>query len=98
MDSENPSESGNSGLKEFSSYVDDNNFEKNANPLKFWKANGSRYPTLSKMAKIYFGVPATSAPVERVISHAGNIMRPDRSRLLPKNFENLVLKVNMNLI
>ena len=40
-------------------------------------------------------VPATSGPIERVFSHGGNIMRPDQSRLLPKNFEHLIfLKVN----
>ena len=96
---ENQSDTNGSGSREFPSYLDDSGFEKNVNPLKFWKANQSRYPTLSKIARIYLGVLATSAPVERVFSHARNIMRPDRSRLLPKNFENLVfLKVNMNLM
>ena len=80
---------------EFEDYLNDTNFEKNENPLKFWKANASKYPLLAKIARVYLGVPATSAPIERVFSHGGNIMRPDRSRLLPKNFEHLIfLKVN----
>ena len=58
--------------------------------LTFW------FPQLAQVASKYFTVPATSAPVE---SQAGKILSADRSRLLPKNFENLVfLKVNKNLL
>lgn len=61
--------------------------------LTFW------FPQLAQVASKYFTVPATSAPVERVFSQAGKILSADRSRLLPKNFENLVfLKVNKNLL
>ena len=43
------------------------------------------YPNLSQLARKILAVPATSAPIERVFSHAGNILRPDRSRLKPKH-------------
>ena len=44
-------------------------------------------------------VPATSAPIERVFSVAGNILRPERSHLLPKKFEVLLfLKINVSLL
>ena len=67
--------------------------------LTFWKENADRFPQLAQLASRYFTVPATSAPVERVFSQAGKILSADRSRLLPKNFENLVfLKVNKNLL
>ena len=70
----------------------------NNDPLTFWKENGLRFPQLAELVKKFFIVPATSAPVERVFSHAGNILSAERARLLPKNFENLVfLKVNQHL-
>ena len=49
-------------------------------------------------------VSATSAPIEHVFSVAGNILRPERSRLLPNNFEvllflkTLFIIVNINII
>ena len=75
-------------------YLQDKNFEKNKNPLLFWKVNSLKYHVLSKLAKRLLGIPATSAPIERVFSHAGNILRPNRARLLPDNFELVLLKVN----
>ena len=48
----------------------------------------AKYPTLSKVAKKFLGVPATSAPVEHVFSHGGNTLRPDRLRLTPKTLRN----------
>ena len=41
------------------------------------------------------GVPATSAPIEHAFSHSGNILRPNRCRLLPKKIDQLIyLKIN----
>ena len=83
---------------EFQAYLDCESpqaLETSRNPLNFWKDNAQRYPNLAQVARKVFTVPATSAPVERAFSQAGKILRSDRSRLLPKNFENLVfLKVN----
>ena len=57
--------------------------------------NSLKCRVLSKLAKKLLGIPATSAPIERVFSHTDNILRPNRARLLPDNFEQLVLlKVN----
>ena len=74
-------------IDEIEVYLQDKNFEKNENPLLFWKANSLKYHVLSKLAKRLLGIPATSAPIERVFSHAGNILRPNCARLLPDNFE-----------
>ena len=63
--------------------------EINKGSLYFWKNNESRF---SIMAKLYLSIPA---PIERTFSTAGKILRQDRARLLPKNFERLLfLKVN----
>ncbi|GBC54321.2 zinc finger BED domain-containing protein RICESLEEPER 2-like [Rhizophagus irregularis DAOM 181602=DAOM 197198] len=42
------------------------------------------YPNLSNMAKDYLGVPATSAPAERIFSSAADVITYDRASLAPK--------------
>ena len=64
-------------------------------PLDFWRQNASLYPGLALLAKRLLAIPATSAPIERVFSEAGKILRTDRCRLLPRHLEMLLsLKVN----
>ena len=54
-----------------------------ANPLIWWKNHDTQYPVLSKLAKQFLGVPATSAPSERIFSAAGNTITKKRNRLKP---------------
>jgi len=63
--------------------------------LTFWSANLSRLSTLFPLAMRVLSIIASSAPVERVFSHGGLIMRPYRSRLSDKMLNNLIfLKCN----
>ena len=57
----------------------------------WWKENCKSYPLMSKLARILFGTPATSAPTERTFSVAGNIARSKRSNLTSDCVEMLVL-------
>lgn len=64
-------------------------------PLQYWYGQANQYTDLAALAKKLLVVPATSAPVERVFSHGGLIMRPHRSQLSDVHLSELVfLKCN----
>ncbi|GES82991.1 ribonuclease H-like domain-containing protein [Rhizophagus clarus] len=42
------------------------------------------YPNLSNMARDYLGIPAISAPSERIFSSAANVITYNRASLAPK--------------
>ena len=71
-------------------------------PVVFWKPGGEahiKYPSLFLRAMQVLPVPATSAPVERVFSRGGLVMRPHRSRLSTKMLETLTfIKCNESFI
>ncbi|XP_063438060.1 zinc finger BED domain-containing protein 4-like [Mytilus trossulus] len=60
-------------------------------PLKYWNDHTEIYPILTKLAKTYLTIPATSAPVERLFSVAGKFFRPDRCRLSDSTFQMLMM-------
>ena len=61
--------------------------------LKWWKENQSLLPTLSKIAKDYLAIPATSAPSERLLSEAGNLISLKRVGLSGDSVEaNMILQ------
>lgn len=52
------------------------------------------FPTLTRIAKRVHGIPATSAPSERLFSSAGLIVTEKRSRLSASHVEDLVFLRN----
>uniref|UniRef100_A0A3Q3BF94 HAT C-terminal dimerisation domain-containing protein n=1 Tax=Kryptolebias marmoratus TaxID=37003 RepID=A0A3Q3BF94_KRYMA len=69
------------------------------NALAFWGENQSKYPQLHNLALKVLSVPASSAPVERVFSRGGIVMRPHRARLGAKMLQSLIfLKCNETLL
>ena len=58
--------------------------------LHFWTLNKHTLPSLFMVVVRLLHVPASSAPVERVFSHGGVIMRPHRSQLSAKVLTNLI--------
>lgn len=68
----------------------------NEDPLLWWRKNERRYRKLSRLAKRYLCVPATSVPSERVFSAAGLIVNRLRSRLSPQHVDMLIF-LNKNM-
>lgn len=64
----------------------------NCNPLQWWRMFCPEFPTLSKLAKKYLSIQATSVPCERVFSCASN---DHRSSLSPEHAEELIF-LSMN--
>ena len=60
-------------------------------PITFWVENESSYPLLSAVAIDLLSIPASSAPVERVFSIAGESTTGKRNRLSDKNLEREVI-------
>ncbi|XP_060723328.1 uncharacterized protein LOC132844154 isoform X1 [Tachysurus vachellii] len=67
--------------------------------LEFWSTNREKFPQLYSLVVKVLSIPASSAPVERVFSKGGLIVRPHRARLTHKMVTALVfLKSNMALV
>ena len=60
-------------------------------PLDYWRNNELKYPTLSVLALDLLVIPASSAPIERVFSTAGQISSGKRNRLSDINLEREIL-------
>ena len=54
--------------------------KRNDDPFQWWSRNNSRYPEISRMAKVYFCFPASSVYSERLFSEAGSIYETKRNR------------------
>lgn len=65
-------------------------------PLKYWVARKTLYPTLWKLACKYLCIPASSVPCERIFSKAGELVSQKRSRLKPATVEKIIF-LNKNL-
>ena len=88
-----------SAITQMNKYLDEINLADCDSALSFWAKNRERFPQLYKLALRVLSVPASSAPVERVFSRGGLIMRPHRARLGHKMLESLIfLKCNQDVL
>ena len=70
-------------MSELQTYSTTSKIDFEEDPLKWWKFHSSEYPCLSKLAKKYLCVCATSSPSERLFSTSGNIVSPNRCSMKP---------------
>ena len=59
-------------------------------PLAWWKANGVQLPYLATCALRLFGLPASTASLERLFSSCGRGITRRKPRLQPKNAANII--------
>jgi hypothetical protein len=50
-------------------------------PFELWRMNKMTYPTISRLARKYLGIPASSVAAERMFSYSGGTVSDNRSRL-----------------
>ena len=77
-------------IDELESYLSKPCVQEDADPLDFWRSHAAKYPALARLAKRYLGIPASSAPVERLFSIAGRMFRPDECSLSDVVFHSLM--------
>lgn len=62
-----------------------------ADPIQYWIGQQANYPLISPVAIDLLMIPGSSAPVERVLSTAGDSTIGKRNRLSNHNLEREVL-------
>jgi hypothetical protein len=68
-------------------------------PMQWWAKNASVFPLLSRVARRYLAIPATSTEPERIWSAAGRLCSDARSRLASDSVEKqLFLHHNFSLV
>ncbi|XP_041821745.1 E3 SUMO-protein ligase ZBED1-like [Chelmon rostratus] len=75
---------------ELQAYLQCASLDSENDPLDWWKEHGKLYPRVSKLAKKYLCIPATSSPSERVFSTGGNVVTCHRASLKPEHVDRLV--------
>jgi len=63
------------------SYLNQPSVDATVDVLDWWRRNQEIYPNLSRMARDFLAIPATSVPSERIFSEAGQIITSRRNRL-----------------
>ncbi|XP_034145491.1 zinc finger BED domain-containing protein 1-like [Esox lucius] len=75
---------------ELNSYLFSPTIHSEADPLAWWKLHQVTYPKLTKLARKYLCIPATSSPSERLFSTSGNVVTCQRTCLKPSKVNMLV--------
>ena len=75
---------------ELSLYLQEVRLDAESDPLEWWKLHEMTFPMLSKVAKKFLAVPATSAASEQLFSRSGKIVTHTRASLKPDKVEMLV--------
>jgi hypothetical protein len=84
---------------EVEEYLKEDKIKFSQDPFEWWANKKSKYPILSRLARIYLAVPATSTSSERLFSDAGNLLTAKRSRMNSEFFKRIMfLKRNMSKI
>ncbi|CAG8524031.1 15816_t:CDS:1, partial [Cetraspora pellucida] len=75
----------NSPTDELTKYLNEATLPMNINSLEWWKLNSFRFPVMSRMAKDFLAIQATSVPSEQIFSKAGDTIQAKHARLSEKS-------------
>ena len=70
-------------VERYKEHACSNPIEMVGNPLGWWKQHGHHFPTLSRLARRFLAISATSCPVERLFSVAGQVDAARRASVSP---------------
>ena len=76
--------------EEIAKYLSESCVSENADPLHYWEVHSPSMPILAQLAAKCLVIPATSAPIERLFSVAGQVFKRDRCLLSDKRFQILM--------
>lgn len=68
-------------ISELNIYLEEKVELPQVDPIEWWRTYESRFPNLSRMARDYLAIPATSVPSERCFSIAGSVLTKRRSSM-----------------
>ncbi|XP_067310888.1 E3 SUMO-protein ligase ZBED1-like [Pseudorasbora parva] len=68
---------------ELNNYLVSPTIDSEMDPLTWWRLHQVNFPHLSKLARKYLCIPATSSPSERLFSTAGNVVTCQHTCLKP---------------
>jgi hypothetical protein len=75
---------------EVEEYLKEDKIPFNQCPFNWWLNKKNKYPVLTKMARIFLAIPATSTSSERLFSDAGNLMTSKRTRIDSELFKRMM--------
>ena len=76
--------------REFLAYMKDKSYKEGTDILEWWGKKREKFKILSRLARVYLAIPATSASSERVFSKAGRVIAKDRTRLGTEKASDLI--------
>ena len=82
-----------SSMITFGAYLDETNLARMDDSLRWWQVKEQSLSHLSKLAKKYLSIPATSVPSERLFSKAGELTSMKRNRIKSRNVD-MILFLN----
>lgn len=76
--------------EELNNYKSQKLLELSEDPLAWWSDRLVLFPTLSKLLRKYWCIPATAVPSERLFTAAGNLVNTKRNQLAPAEVDRLL--------
>ena len=78
-------------------YMHEARINEDSNPLEWWHQRENSYKLMSRLAKKYLAIMASSTPAERIMSALGNILTKKRQRMSGELFSDFMFLSDVNV-